>query len=226
MTKIKLPKKVKIGYATYNIKFPYTFYNNGNFAGLHEGPWHSIKISNIYNDHEISSQRALTIFMHELIHAIDFVYSGQCLSEHEHTVESFASAFIQIFRDNNLYLRSDTIPKSVRVGGVVYNIVYPFDFWDSPDFVNVSCNHGIHEIYLGKESDNREFSHEYVKFSLIYTIIHAMIVVYDIENFASEGNGIDYNLLNPFAGGVYQTFRDNKIDNVIRHNLDLAPYKE
>lgn len=225
MKKVKLPKTVKVGYAIYDVEFPYRFYTGHNLAGTHGGPWSTIRVCDLYNDHEASAQRALAVFVHELTHAIDFVFLGQSLTEH--TIEVFAQAFIQIFRDNNLYLRSSKMPKQVRVGGLVYDVVYPFDFPDAIGFVTASINDGINTFYVGKESDGRAYSEERIKFNLMYSVLRAIISVYDVEEFSlNSGEEIDYDLLKIFAGGVYQTFRDNKIDNVILRNLGLPLYEE
>ena len=105
------------------------------------------------------------------------------------------------------------------MGGFVYTVKYPYIFDDSPDFISSAVNHLSLEIYLGHRCDDRDFDATFVKFNMISMILSAIINVYEIDNFI-EGNG-NGDSIKSFAGGLYQVFRDNKIDEVVRYNLGI-----
>ena len=217
MNKAKLPKKLKVGCMTYTVEFPHMFEYDSTMLGLHEGPWALLRVADATTDLPRSSQRIVGTFVHEVLHTIDFVYLGGRLCEK--TIEVLTTAWIQILRDNELYFREGEIPKEVRVGGFVYTVKYPYIFDDSPDFISSAVNHLSLEIYLGHRCDDRDFDATFVKFNMISMILSAIINVYEIDNFI-EGNG-NGDSIKSFAGGLYQVFRDNKIDEVVRYNLGI-----
>ena len=122
--KIKFPKVVKVGGLQYKITFPYKFVDQPTYVGLHNGPSTSIKIADTYQECRRENQVLLETYIHELLHAIDFVYGGDCVDED--TIAVFARAWLQILQDNNLYLYTNRVPKKIKIGCFTYTVNFPY----------------------------------------------------------------------------------------------------
>lgn len=93
---LKLPKKLKVGTYTFNIKIvPATDPDLDGNDGM--TLFHKFEI---LFDEELHSQRAHVVVLHEVIHAINFVYGIEDGSTEEHVTTQLSTGFAGFMKDN------------------------------------------------------------------------------------------------------------------------------
>ena len=104
------------------------------------------------------------------------------------------------------------IPKTLKVGGRTYTIVYPYKF-DTSERVQL----GFHEPFLQEikladiNSNGRKFNDQSVMHTFIHEVIHAIDTVYNnnrIQELGDKGEEI----IDQLAEGLLQVVRDNDLD--------------
>lgn len=104
---MKLPKTLKIGGRKYKVIYPYHFRDTTTTTlGLHDPSGSIIRISDIDEHGNVRSDFSiLHTFLHELIHAVDFVYNNNCITlaeTGEGAIDQLAEGLLQVLRDNKL----------------------------------------------------------------------------------------------------------------------------
>ena len=104
---MKLPETLKIGGRVYRIVFPYLFQDNANVVyGLHDPGMLSIRISEIdESGNKRSDFSILQTFLHETLHAVDYVYNQGWLTRTdngERTIDQLAEGLLQVLRENEI----------------------------------------------------------------------------------------------------------------------------
>ena len=97
---VDLPSKIKI--AAYDVKIiPYV----GQSARVNEvfGEFSSVE-NTIHIDTSISTMQIAETLIHEINHAIYYIYSLDDSDQEERVVSMFATAWMQIYRDNPHFL--------------------------------------------------------------------------------------------------------------------------
>jgi len=212
---IKFPKSIKVGGVTYNIILKDLNRDLTGVSGLCKSPRAMIII-----DEKNSDQSLVEIFLHEIIHAIDFVYCGYILKEL--CVEKFTNALFQLIKNNDDFING-IIPESVMISGFKYDVVYPYDFDDIFEEDNISnlmttcCDNNDCFILLGDKLLGYDINKDIQVINFIYSMILAVIYRHSITE-----EDFNYELyLTQFANGIYQVFKDinikkffNEIENV------------
>lgn len=92
---MKIPEKVKVGPLDYSVEIvPGTFLNGTTAVdGTHNCMDTVIKVANVGNEDYKN-----TVFMHELLHAIDYVYCGDIFSENQ--IEQLSKGIYQVIKDH------------------------------------------------------------------------------------------------------------------------------
>lgn len=208
---VKLPKKVKIGCAVYDVKYPYKFVNNvSDYTGLHWSTRSSILVSNKYNDRERNNVKILETFMHETLHAIDYIYLNTVFEEHEINAMGVALTDI-LLANSNLNLEKEKLPKKLKVGPFYYRIEYPYTDEDNPEFLYFSDDERC--IYFLRDNfDTNKLPEHIVKGNLLLLILCSIFFFYNIER-ETEERSTD-NLV-VFSKGILQTLVDNKIFSIV-----------
>ncbi len=98
-SKFDLPKKIKIGYADFNISFFNKPPKDGFVSNMGE-TWvqgHNIRINENQNYEE-----CVNTIIHEILHAISYMWyiNFKTDSEEERIVSMFANALTTVFKDN------------------------------------------------------------------------------------------------------------------------------
>jgi len=101
---MKLPETIKVCGLTYRIEFPYHFKERGDICGQHDGQMQVIRIDDLDSyDHSLRPDSSILVtFIHELLHAVDYV-SGRRIfegDEGEGIVKCFSQIIYQILNDN------------------------------------------------------------------------------------------------------------------------------
>ena len=101
-----LPKKIKICGRTYDVVFPYSFVERGDLSGWHDGDMNKILIDgkDSYSHKERLYCSVVITFIHEVLHAIDYVTGHHIFKDHEDAIEGFSETIYQILIDNG-YLK-------------------------------------------------------------------------------------------------------------------------
>uniref|UniRef100_A0A6M3KUB0 Uncharacterized protein n=1 Tax=viral metagenome TaxID=1070528 RepID=A0A6M3KUB0_9ZZZZ len=208
MKKIILPKTAKVGPYNYKVIFPYSFEEDQDMLGLSDHKCMYIKVAEEYGSLKMTNIRVLEIFMHELVHSIDFCYFSERMEEN--TVIELGRSITQVLTDNNLKLYDKNyFPKKIRVGCFTYSIVYNHKFADSYKDDSAAVNHINQKIHIrDSRTNSEEFSFEYKKALLLEMIVSSMVYVYNIELPEMFNAEI-------FANGLYQVIVDNKIEQLI-----------
>jgi len=101
-----LPKKIKCGGHIYRVLFPYQFKERSDLCGQADHDVAQIRIRN--SDpcgNTVVDSRVFEVFVHELLHVVDFVYNGNELDEEMN--ERLGQGVAQVLLDNfDLYLKN------------------------------------------------------------------------------------------------------------------------
>jgi hypothetical protein len=208
-TKVKLPKKLKVGGIIYKVLYPYLFIEDTSIVGLHEPSTAIIKIAGVNDSKFLCAERILETFLHESVHAIDYVYCNEQYNEDD--VEAISKALFALLYDNDLKLNTDYIPEKVKIGGFVHNVTYPYIFRDVAEESVVRADSNTLKIFIADSDDVGKFDFRYVKkhfLSMLYTIIGYIYCIKAIRN-------SEYDCRMSFVSGLYQVLVDNKICELV-----------
>lgn len=207
---IELPDKVKVGPMIYDIIYPYDFEIKDGTLGLTSTLNGTIKVVSLYNGRECCDQQIREVFLHELIHAIDYVYCGEILEENH--VEVLGVAYNQLFADNDLKLSEPYyIPSNIKIAGKTWDIKYPYLFADSPDSISYT-DHMACTIYLIDESSGTKLCNNALKIHLM----SALYIAVRQSFFDNDTLQVLSDLMNIHCLGIglYQTFVDNDLEKL------------
>lgn len=207
MKRLRLPKSVKVGGVDYEVVRSNSNEDNLKYIGLHSGERSRLKISNYSRGIKLADQKILEIFLHECMHALDSVFLGMELKEH--TVGKLSYAWFQVLSDNDLKIHDIKYPKKVRYGGFTYDIEINYLVDDTLNEEGPYITNSISNVIKLGIVDN--YSHDYLKVCFIESIMHCILnkVVFTEKEIKSVN-------VYSFSNGLYQLFKDNKIDLLIR----------
>ena len=101
---INLPKTLKVGAHQYDVIFPYQFKERTDICGMSDDRLRRIMVPETDGNGEARPDSdILSIFFHEMIHAIDSVYCGFQIGKEcseEVLTEAIAQGLAQIYVDN------------------------------------------------------------------------------------------------------------------------------
>ena len=211
MANLRLPKKVNVGGVAYKIVYPYDFVDDRSLLGLCEWLEDTILLSGNMAGKPIDKQTVIHTFIHELLHAIDFVYfGGEFVTEESdnYLIDTLAMGLLQVFRDNAIDLNSVTMPEYIRIGGFDFKIIYPYDFLTEGTLISTKVVNPSIKIAGG--AIGIELTASVVKRQLLGGIIRAIGYVY----------GISPKLYNEIttpqmAAGVFQVFTGIDMEGLI-----------
>ena len=96
-----IPRKIKVGGHNYRVILNYEFKNN-KLLGECSPTCEELRIASHSSNGDILPRSMIeAIFLHELLHAIDYVYNSESLKEKE--VDSLAEGIFQVFNDAKLF---------------------------------------------------------------------------------------------------------------------------
>jgi hypothetical protein len=201
---MNFPKKLKIGSMTYNIVFPAIFPTKPGYRGMHKG--HSGIIEVVDTDNEKLNWK---ILMHELIHAIDFVFCDRFFNEFE--TELISNVVISLAIDNKSLFSSNKIPKNVRIFGISYDVVENYEFPESQDTA-AYIDHGNNVIYLG---DPKAFnmSQDYLKLQFFYCVTE----IIPVSIFSNYDEKLSNEFpVSQFSNGLLEVFKDYNFEKALK----------
>lgn len=201
--KIKLPKTVNICGIKHTIEFPHIFTHDEDILGLYEYEDTRIKIAGVINGVERPVSAIYETLIHEMLHGVD---DHICNSKIKHDLLTQVSlGWYQVLADNSIFTNSK-IPNKLKVGGFIYDVEKDYNFEDE----NSSAYAFVNNIYLKIGLSTQVTSEEHIRRQLTYMITSAIICIYynkDVN--LSEG------IIQNFATGIHQVFKDNKIEELI-----------
>lgn len=201
---VEFPKKLKVGSITYDIVFPAEFPAVSSYRGMHKG--HEGTIELIDNgDPRINWK----VFMHELVHAIDFVFCDKYFDEFE--TELISNILISLVLDNDSLFNNNKIPDSIRIFGLHYNIIKDYAF---PEIDNTAAivKPETGDIFLA-DPKLFNFSDDFMKLQLFYCIVELIprgIFVQYNEDFVKDFP------ISQFANGLLEVFREYDFETVLK----------
>jgi len=209
--KIKFPKTVKVGGMIYNIIFPYIFIDQPTYLGLHNGVSTAIRIADTYQECKRENQIILEIYIHELLHAIDFVYGLDNIDEP--ILGVYARALLQVLQDNELYLYNTKMPKKIKIGCFTYKVNFPYASPEISKTKVATTSNSKLIISIDDNDGSEKFNRKFIKVVLIHGIMSAISCVY--FNGEDESQSIIDMKRTSISHGLYQVFVDNKVDILI-----------
>jgi hypothetical protein len=209
--KIVLPESLHVAGLDYKVFFPHEFADSIEVLGLHSGlgTWIRIGDTKVGSRGSKDNQVVLEIFLHEMLHAVDFCYCGDVLNEGE--IEIFTRALYQILADNKLNLKSNGLPETVRICGATFTVTDAYKYEEIGE-VSSHVNFEAYQIFVGKEMNGVKLSDQFIKLTFMYTLIQSMLYKYmsdkDLENLR------DKLKTRSLASGLYQVIKDNNIEEL------------
>ena len=100
--KLRIPSKLKVGGTTYKIIKDYKFIERFDLIGQIENLKCEIRLQSNDGSGKFNHDRKLQIFIHELLHAIDYVYNANKFKDDD-TIERLSQGLYQVLKDNKLY---------------------------------------------------------------------------------------------------------------------------
>lgn len=205
-TTLKIPKEVEIGGLLYTIHYPYEFEEgpeSNKVDGLQTWPDCTVCIKKQHNN-----QRLVEILIHELFHAIDYVYTDYVLSDNEPLHDRFSSALYYVFSHNKIITNSK-IPKYVDILGYKYNISDKVCFEDCVKIYASCSNRSKQFIMLAKSAFDVDISLVNRKIELINSILK---MIQQILQVSEEERRI--MCVHSLSQGIYQVFRNANIEEL------------
>ena len=204
-TKVNIPKKIKVGCLDYKIKYPYVFdESNLSLRGQHCGFTSLIKLAG-----DSSNQIIVETLLHEIIHAVDFIFCANAFSEG--FVALFSNGLFQVLRDNDLYLNTQgKIPSRVKISGFTYK-VKNYKFVDSSSFwVSTLCQDSCEFRVKFYDDTDGKYSNNFIKFNLINLVCAAICNICCDYTFPEN---LDLRI---FSNGLFQVLYANKLNELVR----------
>ena len=199
---IKFPKTVKIGPVTFDVIYPYKCVDFKFRGSMHSGKGY-IRVSAESGPYTMSKQKILEVFLHEVMHSINSIYLGDAFEESD--IEQLGKAFFEIIVCNNIRFCDDNIPKKLKIGGFVYDVLFPYEFEDT-DTTEVLHSEPELKIMIMKYN-NLVLN----KLNFIFAMLKAISAHY----LMSDKLDMD-TLCFATATGVLDVFRDNNIEELIK----------
>ena len=210
MAKINLPKRIKVGGVTYTVIYS-TFPVNSEIDGFHSYNELLIKV-NINKQYNL--QYILYNFLHEIFHAIDAVYMNKVFTEH--SIFLLSKAWYHFIFYNNFTFNNYSLPKFLYIFTTLYKITYSDKLGTYDLHLNdIEFSFSEAELRVSTISNDTKFSKEILQVNLIEAIILGMIKEYNFSNH-EDFEDINTTIL---SNGIYQVFKDNELDIVIRSAL-------
>jgi len=197
-----IPKEVDIMGRIYRVVFPYTFATNSTYAGIHDNCGRCIKLTDAIEGVRIPIPILHTTFLHEILHGIVSLFTTEeTYVVTEEIIDGLASGIYQVIVENDLF--KGEIPKQLKVGAYVYDIIYPYKFIDEDDAA-MSINNACGKIFISNIG-----SMEFKLCRLTNAICSAVYCIYCGGRSISE---LNFNI----GEGVYNTVRANGLDKLFK----------
>lgn len=205
-----MPKTIKIAGLVYDIVFPYTFAEDNNNVGLCCPIEADILIADVFKDKKRVTSSIHKTLLHEITHGIDHLYCDQSI-EADADIDRFATGWYDVLVSNNLQLNRDNyFPKKLKIGGMNYDVVYPYKVEDSRHMYAV--NFEAKRIRLYGEKRTSPYCE---KHAFIGAILYVIRAHYGIEDPFSD-NGSGNILFSALTSGFHQVLTDNDLEKVMK----------
>jgi hypothetical protein len=207
---IKLPRKVKVGCIKYDIIYPHSFYGiHDDLLGLCSSTSSKIFLTNRSPSGLVNDQKLTSVFLHEILHAIDYLFLYSALEEK--TIDIYANSLFQVFKYNDIEIKNKShFPEVINVLGFDYDVIMSNDF---PGAANHTfyISHDTSNIYLSDTDGEITFSDTYLKLNLIASILHSINSICNLDYDNIE------TITRQLANGVYMVFSENNLEELIKN---------
>ncbi|MFX1512615.1 MAG: hypothetical protein ACFFCQ_08520 [Promethearchaeota archaeon] len=211
----KMPKKLKIGGRKYDIIYPHLFTSDPRLLGLHEADQQNIKLSKLFLGQQRHWNKICETLLHETMHAVDHIYCHGVMQENE--VYVMSNWMYQVIRDNNLNIKANILPKSVKIGGFVYKVQFPYVYNEGEESL-CTIEHERAEIRISaSNSASGPYGEAVIMANLIYLITCAICEMSTMPRGFTHGNKLEeLGFQNSFANGLHQVFMDNDLETLLK----------
>ena len=205
-----VPDKVVIGPFTYDVMYPAEKLDGNEVVGLFEHGAGRIRLSDRDGGVKRNPQKIVETLIHEIFHGIDISFCGDVMSEE--MISMLSTIWYGILVDNDLGLQTNKLPDVVKVGGVFYDVIFPFDFDDGDNCIAARACHASTTILIADNYNTVKNSLEFLQSNLILSTMSAVIGVFEISL-----SDVPDNALSTFCTGLYHVLRDNDLEKYIKN---------
>ena len=206
--RIKLPKNIIIGGVEYSVNYPYDFENENidRINGLHDPYDRSITI----NKDIRSNQKIISVFLHEVLHAVDYVYNSYELCTFEDIIHKLSYGLYDFFSCNKFY-NINKIPKYVDVMGNLI-VVEEYDYRDSVTSFSSNMSEMSNHIRIANNVSGCYLSFEAKMTELMYNVVNLLCIYTHVEPelYKEKISGESFTI------GIYETFKTINIESLIK----------
>ena len=102
MKEIIIPKNIRVGGRTYTVIYPYKFKEKKTLIGQCDNLLQEIRLADSdESGNRLAEDSIISAFLHEVLHAIDYVYNNNSLEEN--SINSLAEGLLQVFDWKNRF---------------------------------------------------------------------------------------------------------------------------
>jgi len=202
----EIQKTCNIGGILYEISTESHFPDNqARHWGFHYGTRSKIILLNKNDRGLISNSRLLYNFLHELIHAIDYVFCEKVFTEE--LVVKMTAILYGLFSYNDFFIGDHKFPKLIRINGVKYNVLTNYEFNDwAAEYPSMSL-----EVFTSQlKITETDFSADIWKIELFEVMLENIS-----GDYLTEEEEESFSLRN-FCVGLVQVLKETEIDKLIR----------
>lgn len=200
--KFKLPDKLKIGGFDYKVILKDRLKDNEKDIGLCICDSLEILIARYNAGYEYSPSKIIQTLLHEIFHAIDFVYCDEQLEES--AVRKLETLWFAVLVDNNLYINSNKFPNSIKILGQTYTIDYLHKYENGMESTLISARIPDLKILI----DKNKVHDDIIKMRLLFCVTGILLSEVDFKE------DEEFSTL-AFSQGLYQVLKDNKLEAFI-----------
>ena len=216
-----MPQQLKIGGFSYKVTYPYIFRNEPTFVGLHEGDQQTTKTSKYFANLERSWPKILESLFHEIVHAIDHCYCAKVMTEDETNV--FSNALFMLFRENDLQLKKNKLPESIKIGTFVYDVQNPYDYDDGEDYSCSSDNEQLLFKMSMCDKQGKPYNGAVSMVNLLYLAMCSICETSCVPRGFSLGETLSNGGMHfiTFCNGLYQVIVDNDLEKLMKSDGEM-----
>lgn len=94
------------------------------------------------------------------------------------------------------------IPKSIKVGGKTYSILYPYVFTERTDLRGQTCSDTLEIKISDQLKTGEKFHTENIQETFIHEVLHAVDIIYN-------SNKLEEDEITRLGEGLFQVLKDN-----------------
>jgi hypothetical protein len=201
-----LPKSIKIGGSIYSVEYCESFSIGSSNVGLFVNAQSKIKILTHFMGKKRTIQRLHETLLHEIMHGIDHIYCSESITEGKDIVERLSSGWYALLSNNDFKLRTMSLPKTVRLNNILYDIICPYQFNDDIKSPHSVVDYEACKLYITNKDEEGVYSPAFFKTELLWCLNYLIEKEFCLEDDSLKNTDLS------FSNGLYQVLVENNLD--------------